>query len=232
MAADATPGFEVATIKPSNPNDKNDGFRIKGRHFEIENQTVGKLLLFAYGVHQRQLVDGPDWIGTERFDIDGVPDVEGEPSLKQMQGMVVKLLAERFQVKLHREKRDLSVYAITVGKGGAKMAKSAGDPNGLPDANAEGHGGVLAMKFTNISMADFALLLQFYLDRPVVDQTALAGKFDFKLEYTVDESRATDANAAPGIFTAIQEELGLKLEAVKAPVDVMVIDKIERPSAN
>jgi uncharacterized protein (TIGR03435 family) len=84
----------------------------------------------------------------------------------------------------------------------------------------------------NASMPDLAEILQFRVSRPVVDQTGLKGRYDFKLQWTIDEARSTDADAPPGLFTAIQEQIGLKLEAVKAPADVLVIDHVERPSAN
>lgn len=232
MPKDAEPAFEVATIKPSNPNDKNDGFQLHGRHINIENQTVNKLLLFAYGVHPKQVVDGPAWLESERFDIDGIPDVEGQPSLTQMQGMARKLLADRFKLKFHHEKREMPVYAIVVTNGGPKLTKNTNDPNGLPNQNGSQHGAQKTDKFENTSMTDLAFILQFFLDRPVVDQTRMAGRFDFVLKYTTDESQASDTDAAPGLFTAIQEELGLKLEPVKAPADVLVIDHVERPSAN
>ena len=90
----------------------------------------------------------------------------------------------------------------------------------------------MTMKFTNNSMEDFALCMQFFLDRPAVDQTGIAGRWDFVLQWTPNESAVTDPNAAPGIFTAVQEELGLKLEPVKAQADVLVIEHVERPSAN
>jgi len=191
-----------------------------------------KLLLFGYGVHPKQIVDGPDWLRTERFDIKGVPDAEGQPNLKQMQEMVQKLLADRFGLKFHREQRELAVYAVTVTKGGPKLTKNTSDPDGLPNQNGGQHGTQRTDKFTNVSMADLALILTFFLDRPVVDQTGITGRWDFTLLWTPDESKGSDANAAPGIFTAMQEELGLKLEAVKAPAEVMVVDRVERPSAN
>ena len=233
MAADADPVFEVATIKPSQPNDPSDGFHTRGRHLFIENQTVNKLIAFAYGMNGKQISGGPAWLGTDRFDIDGVPDVEGTPSLKQEQGMVKKLLAERFWMTFHHEKRELSVYAITVGKSGPKLTKSVGELIGMPSQDADQHGTELDMRFKNMSMADFALCMQFFVDRPIVDQTGLAGRYDFNLKWTFDETEASsNPNAPPGLFTAIQEQDGLKLEAVKAQVDVIVIDKVERPSAN
>ena len=233
MAADADPVFEVATIKPSQPNDPTDGFHTRGRHLFIENQTVNKLIAFAYGMNGKQIAGGPAWLGTDRFDIDGVPDVEGTPSLIQEQGMVRKLLTERFKLTFHHEKRELSVYAITIGKGGPKLFKSVGDLIGLPSQDADQHGTELDMRFKNMSMADFGFCMQFFLDRPIVDQTGLAGKYDFNLRWSFDETEASsNPNAAPGLFTAIQEQDGLKLEAVKAQADVVVIDHVERPSAN
>ncbi len=162
MAADADPEFEVATIKPSQPNDPTDGFHTRGRHIFIENQTVNKLVAFAYGLHEKQIAGGPEWLATDRFDIDGVPDIEGTPSLKQQQGMVKRLLAERFMMAFHREKKELSVYAITVGKSGPKLTKSADDLIGLPSQDAEQHGTELAMKFKNMSMTDFGFCMQFF----------------------------------------------------------------------
>jgi uncharacterized protein (TIGR03435 family) len=233
MAADAHPAFEVATIKPSDPEDESDDFSTHGRHVSVRNQSVSKILAAAYGIHARQVVDGSSWLGTDRYDISGVADVEGEPSLKQMQEMLQKLLADRFKLKFHWEKRQLSVYTVTVLKTGPKLTKSKGDPNGSPDQEGSEHGTQTASKFTNTSMADFAFIMQFFLDRPMVDQTGLTGRYDFSLRWTFDETQASsDPNAAPGIFTAIQEQLGLKLDAVKAKADVLVIDHVERPSAN
>jgi uncharacterized protein (TIGR03435 family) len=103
----------------------------------------------------------------------------------------------------------------------------------LGDESDQSHGAQITQSITNFSMTEFALILQFFTDRPVVDQTGLAGKWNFKWTWTADESRVSpDADAPPGMFSAIQEQLGLKLEAVKAPADVYVIDHIERPSAN
>jgi len=232
MAADVHPAFEVATIKPSDPASEIDAFSANGRHVSSTNQSLSKILAAAYGVHMKQIVNGPSWLGTDRYDINGLADVEGEPSMKQMQEMFAKLLVDRCKLTFHKEKRELSVYVVTVGKSGAKLKASTGDPNGRPDLNSNQHGTQLTMNITNTSMANFAFVMQFFVDRPMVDQTGLEGKYDFSLRWTVDESGASDPNAAPGLFTAVQEQLGLKLEAVKAPADVLVIDKVERPSAN
>lgn len=233
MAKEADPDWEVATVKPSDPDDHSAGFQLHGREIYIERMTVESMLLMAYGYHKKQIVGAPDWIATERWDVKGVPDVDGEPSIKQYQGMVRKILAERFGLVTHTEQREMEVYALTVAKGGEKMTPSAGDPNGLLNENDNDNGGQRTMEMTNGSMADLALLMKFFLDRPVVDQTGLTGRYDFRLKWTFDESRApTDGTAAPSVFTAIQEQLGLKLDAVKAQTDVLAVDKVERPGAN
>ena len=231
MAADAHPSFEVATIKPADPNELKGNFRIGGHRIYIENQSVDSLLSVAYAIHQKQIVDGPAWLGT-RYDIVGQADVAGVPNLHQIQEMLQKLLASRFDLTFHREKRELSIYAITVAKGGPKLAKSANNSNGLPAQSGSGSGGQLIRKFTNNSMSDFALGMQAFLDKPVVDETGLAGRYDFVLKWTPDELNTSDPNAPPGIFTAVQEQLGLKLEPTRGTTDVLVISHIERPTEN
>jgi len=232
MAADAHPSFEVATIKPARPGNLKGGFTVGGHLIYIENQIVEDLLWFAYGVHAKQIVDGPAWLETQSFDIVGQADLDGIPNLQQTQEMVQKLLESRLSLKLHREKRDLSIYAIEVAKGGPKLVRSAERPDALPTQSGGGSGGERARKFTNNSMSDFALGMQSFLDRPVVDETGLTGKYDFVLKWTPDETESTDPHAAPGIFTAVQEQLGLKLEPTRGPTDVLVIDHVERPSEN
>jgi uncharacterized protein (TIGR03435 family) len=231
MAADAHPVFEVAAIKLSDPNESTNGFHAEGRHIFIMNQTLMKMVTFAYGVQQSQVTGAPEWAGTVRYDVDGVPDIEGAPNINQLREMIQKLLSDRFGLALHRETRELPVYAISVAKGGAKLT-SAADPDGNSGESGMQHGTELTMRFTNSSIADLALNLQLVVDRPIVDRTGLSGKYDFKLRYTVDETRSTDPNAPPGLFTAIQEQLGLKLDGVRAPTQVVVIDAVDRPSAN
>lgn len=232
MAKDADPDWEVCTIKPSDPNDKFDVMTTRGRHIVIRNKALEAMLRLAYGVQSNQIVGAPEWTKTERFDIDGLPNVDGQPNMKQFQGLVQKVLAERFGLRSHHEQREMPAFALAVAKSGPKMDLSKGDPNGLPDNEGMGGNGRQIRKYTNVSMSDLAMMLQFNVDRPVVDQTGLKGRYDFKLQWTVDEPQVTDPDAPPGLFTAIQEQIGLKLETVKAPVDVLVIDRVERPSAN
>ena len=231
MAADAHPSFAVATIKPHDPASHNMGFDATGDRFTIRNQSVTSLMTFAYSAHPRQIVGAPDWALHDRYDIEGTTDTLGEPSLRQQQEMVQKLLADRFQLKFHRDQRELSVYAIQIAKGGPKL-KPAANPDAEPDQEGDGHGTEQTVTYTSASMKDFAFGELFFFDRPVVDQTGLPGKYDFSIRYTWDEAKSTDPNAPPGLFTAVQEQLGLKFEPTKASVDVFVIDRVEPPSAN
>jgi bla regulator protein blaR1 len=132
MPADASPSFEVATIKPSRPEVQGKGFNVQGRTFRALNTTVTDVITFMYGVHTTQLVGGPSWMSSDKFDISGQPDLPGTPSLNQWRGMMQKLLADRFKLAFHRDRRELSVYAFTVAKSGPKMTKNDSDPNGLP----------------------------------------------------------------------------------------------------
>jgi uncharacterized protein (TIGR03435 family) len=242
MAENADPSFEVATIKPSKPDDQRKAFIVNGNQFHIINQPLTQMISFAFDVQAKQVIGLPDWAETDRFDIDGKPDGEGAPNGKQWKTMIQKLLADRFQLKFHKDKKELSVYVLSVSKTGQKMTKDDSNPKGLPALFFQGGLGKLNVR--NALMTDFTGLMQSaVLDRPVLDQTGLEGRWDFTLNWTPDESQfkgmgvtvppPTDsADAPPNLYTAIQEQIGLKLEATKAPADVMVIDHVEKPSAN
>ena len=233
MARDADPSFEVATIKPSDPNDTNYGFRLEGHQIHVESNTVTNIICFAYSIQKNQIINAPKWFDEQRWDIDGVPDVEGKPSWAQYKRMLQKLLAARFGLQMHQDKRELPVYVLTVAKNGPKLEKTKSDPGALNNASGHGIGSAQYMKFTNESMSDLAQLFQIVGgDKPVVDQTNLSGRYDFTLTWTPDSIRASEPNAPPGLFTAVQEQLGLKLEAKRAATDVFVIDAATRPTQN
>lgn len=240
MAADAPLDFEVATIKPSNPDAPGKLFTIRGREVLTINTTLADLITMSHGVHLRQVVGGPSWMESDKYDITGRPQAEGTPSSVQLRGMIRSLLQSRFKLTTHSEKRDLPAYALTVGKAGHRLSRNETNPNGPPGLLFKGLGVLPAV---NATMGEFADVMQLaVLDRPVVDRTGLQGRFDFTLSWTPDESQfrsmgvnvpppAADAKL-PGLFTAIQEQLGLRLESVTAPIDVIVIDRVERPSDN
>jgi uncharacterized protein (TIGR03435 family) len=233
MAKDADPGWEVATVKPNVSAISADRIRIRGRHVTLENETVDSMVLIGYSVQKDQIAGLPDWTKTEGWDIDGVTNEIGEPDLTQFQAMVRKILTERFGLTLHHEQREMAVLALRVAKGGPRLTANTSDPDGLPNQQDVRGSGQLTITFKNTSMHDLTLILLGQVDRPVVDETGLNGKYDFQLKWTYEDSAApTDGSAAPVLFTAIQEQLGLKLERVKAPADVLVVDKVERPGAN
>ena len=242
MAANANPAFEVATIKPSDPNRPGKLFTLRGQEVVTINTTISDILTMAYDLHPKQIVGGPAWLETDKYDVTGKPDVPGQPNVAQMKIMLQKLLADRLQLKFHREKRDLNAYVLTVGKTGKKFSKSELDPQGNPGLFFGPP--PVTLRVTNAPMSQFASLLQqAVLDKPVVDQTGLTEKYDFMLKFTPEPGQMMglggappqppdNADAPPEIFTAIQQQLGLKLESTKAPADVIVIDHIDRPSEN
>ena len=241
MPATANPVFEVSTVKPSDPNRPGRAITVRGREFLTINTSLSDLMTFAYGLHPRQLVGAPSWMENERWDITARPDIEGLPNDRQIRSMLQKLLGERFQLTFHREPREMPAYVLTLANAGPTLNKSGGDPNGLPGLFFKGLGVLPAI---NATMGDFAGVLQaVVLDRPVVDKTGLTGRWDFTLQWTPDDSQfagrggqvpppAPGVNAPPGLFTAIQEQLGLRLESTRAQVDALVIDKVEKPSEN
>ena len=233
MARDAHPSFAVATIKPHDPDyPRRQGWNFIGDRVDIQNQTIASLMMYAYSINPHQLAGLPDEADKTAYDIEGVTDTPGEPNLHQQQEMLQKLLADRFALRFHREQRPINVYAIQIAKGGPKLTPAA-HPETRPGQHATQHGTKLCNIMTSATMDDFVLDMQYFIDdRPLVDQTGLTGRYDMTLCYAPDDSRATAPNALPGLFTAIQEQLGLKLVPTRAPVDVFVIDHVSQPSAN
>jgi len=241
MPADAKPVFEVLTIKPSPPDEQGKLFGVRGGSFLTVNTTLMDLIKFAYGVQDKQVANLPEWASSQKFDLNGKPDIPGTPNPEQLRHMVQQALADRYQVKFHEDKKEMSAYVLSVAKGGEKMEKAAPDSGALPALFFRGLG-VLTVR--NATMEDFCHLLQSaVLDRPVVDQTELQGRYNFLLKWTPDESQfggmgvkvpppSDAADAPPPLYTAISEQIGLKLEAGKAPVRVLVVDHVDHPSAN
>jgi uncharacterized protein (TIGR03435 family) len=244
MAENADPSFEVATIKPNDSGAPGmQGLTLRGRNFATRNSSLGDLIAFAYDVQAKQIVGGPDWMDKDRFDIAAVPEQEGVPNAQQLRIMIRKLLADRFKLTFHHEKRELSAYVLTVGKSGQKLTPTQ-LKGPLPGIGMQPGAGGLTLHMINANLGDFTSFLQMIvLDRPVVDQTGITGRYDFQCTFTPNDSQfnghppplpaQTDAtSSSPGLFDAIQQQLGLKLDAEKTPVDVIAIDHVEKPSAN
>ena len=243
MAADANPAFDVATIKP---NDKGatsmQRLTINGRNFVTVASSLTDLIGFAYKLQTKRILGAPDWSDRDRYDINATVDTEGAMSDKQLRSAVRKLLEDRFKLTVHQDKKELPAFVLTVAKTGPKLTPTevTGPLPGL--GFSPGPTGV-TLVVRNGLISEFDELLQsMVLDRPVVDQTGIPGKFDISVTFTPDDSqfhghpppikKADDVEAAPSLFEAIQQKLGLKLEAQKAPVPVIVLDHVEKPSAN
>jgi uncharacterized protein (TIGR03435 family) len=243
VEANAPLAFDVATFKPSPPDASFKGIRLSRHQFMAVNTNLSDLIIFAYGVHPKQVVGAPGWADTEKFDIQAVPNSEGLPTLDQWKLMVQKLLEDRCKLSFHHAQRELPVYVLGVSKTGPKLTPSLGNSIGLPALGFRGTGGgdVVA---SNVTMGDFINFMtrNVKLDRPIVDKTGIQGRYDFELTWTPDDSQiagreqvrpqAEGSNNAPPLFTAVQEELGLRLDANRSQVDVLAIDHIEKPSEN
>jgi uncharacterized protein (TIGR03435 family) len=248
MAADAKPAFEVATIKPSNPQTPGQAIQVGrggGNSFTTLNTTLSELIKFAFELHDKQLTGGPAWLQIDKFDILAKPDTPGIPNVTQLRTMVQQLLADRFGLAFHRDKRELSAYVMTADKAAVKMTKVEGGRGNLPGF---GGAGVGAIRVGNATMAEFAGFLQGYLlDRPVVDQTGLTDRYDFTFKFKPEAAQIAAAAAAaggnaptlpqevedrPDLLTAMLQQLGLRVESGKAQVDVLVIDKVTKPTEN
>jgi uncharacterized protein (TIGR03435 family) len=235
--------FEVATIKPSAPDSTGRFIRMQSAHqFIARNCALKTLIAAAYNVSPKAISGGPSWIESERFDILAEAPGEVRPNLDEQMAMLRKLLVERFKLTFHREQREMPVYAITVAKGGAKLKDSA------PDASPEGPPPLIFVIFSqyvqlpakNATMGELASVMQrAALDRPVIDQTGIAGRYDFDLQWTPDDSQfggglrtTADENSKPDLLAAMQQQLGLRLVAINWLVDTLVIDQAMHPSAN
>jgi uncharacterized protein (TIGR03435 family) len=247
-ARPAFDAFEVATIKLT-PLDWSGGRFIRmqsGHRFVAKNHALKTLIAAAYNLTPRAILGAPSWVDSDRYDILAEAPGEVRPNLDEQMAMLRKLLTERFNLTFHREQKEFSIYALTVAKNGPKLKESTISP----DASPEGPPPLvfvvspqsLHLPGRYATMAELASVFQrSALDRPVVDKTGLSGRYDFDLEFTPDESQfdgafgsrpGNDDSAKPGLFAAMQQQLGLRLEATKGSVEALVVDHIERPSDN
>ena len=230
--------FDVASIRrsaPDNPNGSTYEY-LPGGGLRIENSTLRGLVESAYDARDFQISGGPGWLNADRYDViaRSRTDEAAVSSAAETTATRLKLrtlLAERFGLALHHELRELQQYVLVLDKNGAKLkAVSASDAAGGKTGIQSNCGHLTA---TRASMANVAFTLSRRLRRPVVDRTGLAGTYSFEVNWTSDVVPCADAAAdGPSIFTALQEQLGLKLESMKGPSDTLVIDHADRPSEN
>ena len=240
----ANPGIEVATVKLTPP--QANGTQATGRLYTMRgprlmafNVSAMNVITFAYDLHEQQVSGTPSWASTDKFDFVIVPDTPGQPSIRQMKLLLQKAMVDRFQLKFHNDKRELTVYAMTLPAGAThKLTASAASAGNLPSLLFPRPG---LLPARNATMTELAQSLQSaVLDRPVVNRTGIEGRFDFTLDWMPDETQFASFgpppqlpdNGKPSIYDAFQQQLGLKLERARVPADVIVIDKLERPSEN
>jgi uncharacterized protein (TIGR03435 family) len=225
LAQDA---FEVATIKPTDPDYRGGVVNTPpGGMFTSRGIPLKFLIAIAYDVNVRQVSGGPSWLESDRYDVIGkAPDTSGNLRMDTVRPMLRSLFAERLRLVVRLDKREMPVYALVVGKNGHKLR--AHEENGGSAQLLIQPGAKLPAR--NATMTEFSFLLQNgVLDRPVLDRTGLVGRYDFDL--TWDESGLPDSNL-PSIFTAVQEQLGLRLEPERGIADEVVLEHVERPGAN
>jgi uncharacterized protein (TIGR03435 family) len=252
------PRIEVATVK-LNTSGVGRGMSMNPGRFTIRNSSVRTLLLYAYKVQAYAISDGPGWIDSDHYDIEA--KVEGQLTGAAALNLVRTILEDRFHLKVHRETKDGPVYFLTVATNGPKLkpatcavidpaykpappapGESRPDRCGTNRSRTNGTSRTLDILGVKIDEPDMAIAtfpgLTFYfasiLERRVIDKTGLTGRFDINLEYTPasTEIASPAESAAPSLFAAVQEQIGLKLESGKGPVELLVVDHLEKPSAN
>jgi uncharacterized protein (TIGR03435 family) len=215
--------FEVASIKPNTSENGRSSMRPGPTELYLENTSLRKCIALAYNVSEDRdnAISAPDWLNFERYDI-AAKFPAGTP-LDQVRAMLQNLLADRFKLRLHRESKEVAMYALVTAKNGPKLAESAAGTQGsigMSQGHLSGKGVPVA------ALADRLSGPVFQLGRPVVDRTGISGLYDFTLDWGSDDS-------TPSLFTALQEQLGLRLEAQKGSVEVLVVDSMERkPTPN
>ncbi|HUB52346.1 MAG TPA: TIGR03435 family protein [Terracidiphilus sp.] len=239
------PAFDVVSIKPHPPSpgpSEGYGWGTAPKGFSATGIKTSMLIVFAYDLHTPdEILNSPAWARTDGFDVKAksdeptaavlqkMSDAEADRMLKQM---LRPVLADRFQLRIHHETRQLPVYNLVVAKSGPKMKASAATDGSTGSSMSNGY-----ISGQGVPVAALAFNLSNEVGRQVIDKTGLTGNYDFELKWTPDEMQAApessdDDDSGASVFAAIQEQLGLKLESAKGPVDVLVIDHIERPSEN
>lgn len=232
QAQNDRPTFDVASIKPNNSGTTiANGGGARGNRFGATNATLIQLLRTAYGVQEFQIEGEPGWAGVDRFDIVATIPTERRP--EEWPAMLQNLLAARFRLKLHRDIRQINGYALLVANGGLKISpvdtSRCTPPNGSCGFNAT----PTEIVARGMSMDQLATRLSRSIGQTVVNRTGVSGIFDYRVQWTQDDQfREPGASASPAIFTALTEQLGLRLQSQRVPIEVLVIDGVDRPTSD
>jgi uncharacterized protein (TIGR03435 family) len=221
-------GFEVASIKSHGTGgDSSDRKLLPGGRFVGNNVSVRTMIRIAFGVEDDLIVGAPRWIDSESYDIDAKTGSAADIAPEELPKLMLTLLENRFQFKFHRATKVASVYFLDVAKNGPKLKEHTDSTE--PSMSTNSRGTKMVMNATRMSMQSLAAGLKRQTGRPVVDHTGLKGEFDFELEWDSDDA---PNSLGPSIFAALQEQLGLKLNARKDSVEILAIDRVERASEN
>ena len=228
---ESLPSFEVASVKPFDRIGQvgHGRLEVSGPRVTMTGYTLSALIVYAYDLRNYQISGGPGWITSDGFTIAAKAEGETAPEIAEIRKMLQSLLSDRFGLKLHRETKELRVYNLVSAKAGPTLT-----PSKAQRATMQmGAGRMFLSKFTT---AQFASVLSGVLSRPVLDQTGMTGEFDFTLESPdINMARMPpppeDFNG-PSIFTAIQEQLGLRLDPARGPIEILVVDQADRPIEN
>lgn len=217
--------WEVVSVKPSGNNSAESNVDSTPGRLTATSVTVRELIRLAYGMKDYQIERAPGWIDGERFDI-AAKSANKTTTLNELQSQVRELLAGRFQLATHFETKQMPVYLLVVGKGGAKLT-AHNDGTGTKTRKGCGH-----LAGSRLAMDAIATILSRQLEYDVVNQTGLPGKYDFQLDWTPDSGNCEAGLSLPSIFTAVQQQLGLKLESGRGAVQTLIVDRVARPSEN
>jgi uncharacterized protein (TIGR03435 family) len=231
LLAQEKPAFEVASIRISQRDDGQDIDSDQGL-FRAHNVTARRLMALAYTLDMSAIVGGPKWLDSDRYDINAkIPAELAGQRPSRVPEMIESLLAERFQILIHREQRQMPGYALVVDKKGSKLQSSK-----TPEKGSDTHSNGRHLTATNLTMERFAQRLSREVMGVVVDRTGLKGGFDFELDWTPEKvalaAGPDAADAAPSIFVALPEQLGLRLESTKVPVSAVIVDRAEKPTTD
>jgi uncharacterized protein (TIGR03435 family) len=220
--ADQQAAFEVASIKPADPQAGEASIKRSATRLTVLGYTPRMLIQWAYDVRDDRLIGQSKWLDSARYDIVALAPEQPRPG--ELQQMMQSLLKERFGLVIHHEQRNLPFFALVVDNGGPKVRVSEAEPGPAKNSFSMAEPGRL--RGTEVTAAMLANVLSNQTGRSVQDFTGLKGIFDFRLEWSPDESSTDNADALPSIFTAVREQLGLKLEPRRGPVDVIVLDQL------